>query len=69
MVATIEISDLVKRFGAVTALAGVDMVVEEGEVHGLLSPNGVEETRALRGVATFTSHRPRCPGQHARPRS
>jgi ABC-2 type transport system ATP-binding protein len=48
MVAAIEITDLGKRFGAVTALAGVDMVVEEGEVHGLLGPNGAGKSTLLR---------------------
>ena len=44
----IEITGLMKRFGDVTALAGVDMVVEEGEVHGLLGPNGAGKSTLLR---------------------
>ncbi len=48
MVHAIEIAGLRKCFGDVTALAGVDMVVEEGEVHGLLGPNGAGKSTLLR---------------------
>ena len=44
----IEVIGLRKRFGEVTALAGIDMVVEEGEVHGLLGPNGAGKSTLLR---------------------
>ena len=44
----IEVTGLRKRFGEVTALAGLDMVVEEGEVHGLLGPNGAGKSTLLR---------------------
>ena len=36
----LEIRGLEKRYGAVQALAGVDVVVREGELVGLLGPNG-----------------------------
>jgi len=32
---------LVKRYGDVVALAGVDLTVERGDVYGFLGPNGV----------------------------
>jgi ABC-2 type transport system ATP-binding protein len=44
----ISTSGLVKRFGATTALDGLDMVVETGEVHGFLGPNGAGKTTAIR---------------------
>jgi ABC-2 type transport system ATP-binding protein len=44
----IEVSGLRKSFGEVTALAGVDMTVEAGEVHGLLGPNGAGKSTLLR---------------------
>jgi ABC-2 type transport system ATP-binding protein len=39
---------LVKRFEETCALAGVDLLVEEGEIHGLLGPNGAGKTTLLR---------------------
>ncbi len=36
--------DVTKRFGGVTALAGVSLGVEEGEVLGLIGPNGSGKT-------------------------
>jgi len=44
----IEMRGLVKRYGAVTALDGVDLRVEAGTVHGLLGPNGAGKTTLLR---------------------
>lgn len=44
----IEIRDLVKTFGDTRALDGLDLVVEEGEVHGFLGPNGAGKTTTLR---------------------
>jgi ABC-2 type transport system ATP-binding protein len=40
MASAIDAQGLEKRFGAVQALAGVDVRVEEGELVGLLGPNG-----------------------------
>src|SRR5499426_2555056 len=39
---------LVKRFGKTTALAGVDLAVRTGEVHGFLGPNGAGKTTTIR---------------------
>jgi Cu-processing system ATP-binding protein len=36
----IEIRDVVKRFGAIEAVAGVDLAVREGELFGLIGHNG-----------------------------
>jgi len=54
----IEIRDLVKRFdapsrGTVTAVAGLTLRVEGGEVYGLLGPNGAGKTTTLRMLATL----------------
>ncbi|MBT2491686.1 ATP-binding cassette domain-containing protein [Streptomyces sp. ISL-96] len=44
---------LVKTFGDVTALDGVDLDVPEGTVLGLLGPNGVGKTTAVRVLTTL----------------
>jgi len=44
---------LVKRFGATTALAGVDLAVRTGTVLGLLGPNGAGKTTTVRVLATL----------------
>jgi ABC-type multidrug transport system ATPase subunit len=44
---------LVKSFGDVHALAGVDLEVEEGSVFGFLGPNGAGKTTAIRILATL----------------
>jgi ABC-2 type transport system ATP-binding protein len=49
----IEVEGLVKRFGRVTALAGVDVAVPAGTVLGLLGPNGAGKTTLVRIVATL----------------
>ena len=46
----IEVRDLVKAFGATRALDGLDLVVDEGEVHGFLGPNGAGKTTTLRAL-------------------
>lgn len=43
----IEAHGLVKRYGRTTALAGVDLRVEEGEILGILGPNGAGKTTAV----------------------
>src|SRR5699024_3283797 len=40
--------DLVKTFGHVRALDGVDLSVEQGEVHGFLGPNGAGKSTTIR---------------------
>ena len=39
---------LVKRYGDITAVAGVDLTVEHGDVFGYLGPNGAGKTTSLR---------------------
>ena len=46
--APIEIGGLVKTFGNVRALDGLDLTVERGEVHGFLGPNGAGKSTTIR---------------------
>jgi ABC-2 type transport system ATP-binding protein len=39
---------LVKRYGELTAVAGVDITVNSGDVYGYLGPNGAGKTTSLR---------------------
>ena len=49
----IRASGLVKRYGALTALDGLDLAVPEGRVLGLLGPNGAGKTTAVRIFTTL----------------
>jgi ABC-2 type transport system ATP-binding protein len=49
----IVVEGLVKRFGEVMALDGIDLEVPEGTVFGLLGPNGAGKTTAVRVLATI----------------
>lgn len=44
----IDARGLVKRFGSISALDGLDMRVESGQVRGLVGPNGAGKTTLLR---------------------
>jgi len=47
-VPAIEIHDLHKSFGTVTALDGLDLTVRQGEVAGFLGPNGSGKSTTIR---------------------
>ena len=49
----IQAESLVKSFGKVRALDGIDMVAREGTVFGLLGPNGAGKTTAIRVLSTL----------------
>jgi ABC-2 type transport system ATP-binding protein len=49
----IEASGLVKTFGDVRAVDGVDLAVRRGSVYGVLGPNGAGKTTTIRMLATL----------------
>ena len=48
MTPVIEATGLIKKFGSTTALDGLDLRVDEGEVHGFLGPNGAGKSTTIR---------------------
>jgi ABC-2 type transport system ATP-binding protein len=53
MTDVIRATGLVKTYGDVTALAGLDLAVPEGTVLGVLGPNGAGKTTAVRILTTL----------------
>ncbi len=51
MPAAVSLVDVVKRFGSLTALAGVSLDIAEGEFFGLLGPNGAGKTTLISCLA------------------
>jgi len=49
----VRVERVYKRFGATTALAGLDLEVTEGTVFGLLGPNGAGKTTLVRVLSTL----------------
>ena len=49
----IEASGLVKTFGELRAVDGVDLAVPRGSVYGVLGPNGAGKTTTIRMLATL----------------
>lgn len=49
--AAVEATDVRKRFGRIEALAGLSLSIYEGEIYGLLGPNGSGKTTFIRCVA------------------
>jgi ABC-2 type transport system ATP-binding protein len=54
MTPAVEIIDVARSFGAIQALAGVDLKVEPGEFFGLLGPNGAGKTTLISVLAGLT---------------
>jgi len=49
----IEIEGLTKRFGPISAVAGIDLAVAKGEVLGFLGPNGAGKSTTMKMVTGY----------------
>lgn len=49
----LRMEKITKRYGSVTALDGVDLQVEPGEIYGFIGPNGAGKTTAIRILMGF----------------
>ena len=61
-----ELQNVTKNYGAVTALHGIDLAIERGELLAVLGPNGAGKTTAVRillGLTEQTSGRAAIFGQ------
>lgn len=56
--AILRVNQVTKMFGRFTALDGIDMKVEQGEIYGFIGPNGAGKTTTIRillGILQATS--------------
>ena len=49
----IEITNLTKKYGELTAVDGISLSIEKGEIFGLLGPNGAGKTTLLMMLSTL----------------
>ncbi|NLM70323.1 MAG: ATP-binding cassette domain-containing protein, partial [Firmicutes bacterium] len=46
--AIVQVNKVTKKFGSFTALDGIDLEVNQGEVYGFIGPNGAGKTTTIR---------------------
>lgn len=50
---TVEVKNLVKNYGSMQAIKGINFNIDRGEIFGLIGPNGAGKTTALRIISTL----------------
>ena len=68
--AALEVKDLVRKYGDLTAVDHLSLQVRQGEVFGFLGPNGAGKTTSIRmmcGLLRPTSGKVYIKGQHVPP--
>lgn len=53
MKATVEIKDLTKRYGTLTVLDSISLTIEEGELYGIIGPDGAGKSTLYQILATL----------------
>ena len=53
MAAIIELRDLTKQYGELTAVDALNLRIEEGAVFGFIGPNGAGKTTTMRMLTTL----------------
>lgn len=56
MGAVIEVKGLVKEYGELTAVDSIDLQIEEGEIFGLLGPNGSGKTTTISCILSLINY-------------
>jgi len=51
----IETTNLTKRYGDLTAVDGIDLTVEEGDIHGFVGPNGAGKSTTMQMLVGLVS--------------
>lgn len=49
----VKTENLEKKYKTLTAVKGIDLTVRQGEIFGLLGPNGADKTTTLMMLATL----------------
>jgi ABC-2 type transport system ATP-binding protein len=55
MAPILEVHNLVKKYGDLTAVNGISFEVQEGEIFSLLGPNGAGKTTTISILSTLFS--------------